>query len=328
MLSYLTVYGNERIRAVVFDSVAIYGESFNGELMTGQVTLDAHGLYNYFNSVLASMLPYHAIASELFGAAERLGLIDLLSRLGNEAIRHLKTRIIREFLLPLYCNWPSVWAMVPDEYLDAAMHYVFDELYAGQDHTALQQKIQTYNTQVRVHKAETLRALNQTANVYVLSRTGFASIPLTPSCGNLSDGIVDTKYSSFGATTSDYGETLPDSVLENTNPAYLSPEKDIDASTCLFPEQTWFLRNTRHTLSNDEALIAALLNEQTQATVNTFAAFPRFLIYDDSTETLLPDSGSQTPGLLQRIRLLVADFKRLLSDVLQPLTSRFFKNAG
>ena len=328
LLSYLTVYGNERIRAVVFDSVAIYGESFNGELMTGQVTLDAHGLYNYYNSVLASMLPYHAIASELFGAAERLGLIDLLSRLGNEAIRHLKTRIIREFLLPLYCNWPSVWAMVPDEYLDAAMHYVFDELYAGQDHTALQQKIQTYNTQVRVHKAETLRALNQTANVYVLSRTGFASIPLTPSCGNLSDGIVDTKYSSFGATTSDYGETLPDSVLENTNPAYLSPEKDIDASTCLFPEQTWFLRNTRHTLSNDEALIAALLNEQTQATVNTFAAFPRFLIYDDSTETLLPDSGSQTPGLLQRIRLLVADFKRLLSDVLQPLTSRFFKNAG
>ena len=179
-----------------------------------------------------------------------------------------------------------------------------------------------------MHKGQTLRALNQTANVYVLSRTGFASIPLTPSCGNLSDGIVDTKYSSFGATTSDYGETLPDSVLENTNPAYLSPEKDIDASTCLFPEQTWFLRNTRHTLSNDEALIAALLNEQTQATVNTFAAFPRFLIYDDSTETLLPDSGSQTPGLLQRIRLLVADFKRLLSDVLQPLTSRFFKNAG
>ena len=315
-VSYLTMYGNGKVRGVFFDSPAVFGETFNGELMSGKLEVSVEAMMDYMAYAFDDM-EYHELFNEVAKIARNIGLIPLLVRLGNELIDNLQDRIYKEVVLPMYANWPSVWSMVPDEYVDEAMHYLFDEVGAGEDHSALIEKIDAYNTQIRPYRTQTLQALNESGHVYVLARTGYASTPLTASHKLLSDGTIDTKNTSFGATTALYGEQLPADVIAAADPAYISPEKDIDASTCLFPEQTWFLRNAHHgdMLTAVSNFAAFLLGQPEQVTVHTFEQYPRFLIYLPFTEEIVPDPGPEKQSFLARMKELFAELKLLLSRV-------------
>ena len=317
LVTYLTLYGNEKIRGAVFDSTAIYGEAYTGDLMKGELQLDAKALEDYLNYAFDGS-EYSELLQEVLRSARVIGLTDALVRLGDELLANQGERVQRELLMPMYTNWLPIWAMVPDEDVDAAMHYVFDELCADQDRSVF-----------RPYKTETLKALNESANVYVLVRTGFSSLPLTPSGSNLSDGTVDTKYSSFGATTADFGKMLPADVIASRDPAYISPEKDIDASTCLFPEQTWFLRGAKHSPSYPAigAFVTQLLNEPTQQTVNTVEGFPRFLATESTASPLHPDTSTapdapvsgirKAQNIIERLRTVWAQLRKLLDMLLQ-----------
>ena len=191
----------------------------------------------------------------------------------------------------MFGNWLTIWAMIPDKDTEAAQEMVFETLCADQDRSVLRGKIDEYNNDVRKNKVQTLQTLNDDANVYVISRYGYSSIPVTSSFRTLSDGTVDTKYTSFGATTSDYDKTLTKDQIKNVPAEYISPDQRVDASTCLFPEQTWFVRNMKHSLQAKslEVMMNQLLAQDEQATVNTFSQYPRFLVYDAATDTLSPD---------------------------------------
>ena len=328
LVTYLTLYGNEKIRGAVFDSTAIYGEAYTGDLMKGELQLDAKALEDYLNYAFDGS-EYSELLQEVLRSARVIGLTDALVRLGDELLANQGERVQRELLMPMYTNWLPIWAMVPDEDVDAAMHYVFDELCADQDRSVLRAKVEAYNEKIRPYKTETLKALNESANVYVLVRTGFSSLPLMPSGSNLSDGTVDTKYSSFGATTADFGKMLPADVIASRDPAYISPEKDIDASTCLFPEQTWFLRGAKHSPSYPAigAFVTQLLNEPTQQTVNTVEGFPRFLATESTTSPLHPDTSTapdapvsgirKAQNIIERLRTVWAQLRKLLDMLLQ-----------
>ena len=327
-ITYLTLYGNEKIRGAVLDSTAIYGEAYTGDLMKGELILDAQALEDYLNYAFDGS-EYSELLQEVLRSARVIGLTNALVQLGDELIANQGERVQRELLMPMFTNWLSIWAMIPDEDVDAAMHYVFDELCADQDRSVLRAKVEAYNEKIRPYKTETLKALNESANVYVLVRTGFSSLPLTPSCRNLSDGTVDTKYSSFGATTADFGKTLPADVIASRDPAYISPEKDIDASTCLFPEQTWFMRGAKHSPSYPaiNAFITQLLNEPTQQTVNTVDGFPRFLAIESKDGALHRDTSSapdapvsgirKAQSIIDRLRAVWEQLRKLLDMLLQ-----------
>ena len=69
--------------------------------------------------------------------------------------------------------------------------------------------------------------------------------------GATAQGDADTTVfrQSFGATASDYNEVLSKEYLDSVLPdnmKYISPDKKIDASTCLFPERTWFVKDLHH----------------------------------------------------------------------------------
>ena len=65
---------------------------------------------------------------------------------------------------------------------------------------------------------------------------------------NMADALIDTQYTSGGATCSDYGSTLGDDYVckANCGHNHLSPDNRIDASTCALPENTWFIEGQYH----------------------------------------------------------------------------------
>ena len=66
----------------------------------------------------------------------------------------------------------------------------------------------------------------------------------------------------------------------------------IDASTCWFPNETWFIKNMQHVGFNDTQnqcdLYTWLMTTQKQVTVQSNPDFPQFLLYNTETNVLSP----------------------------------------
>ena len=69
---------------------------------------------------------------------------------------------------------------------------------------------------------------------------------------------------------------------------YVSPDRQIDASTCLMPERTWFIKNLAHKDFPEcvERLFDHIFNED--ATVFDSEEYPQYMVYDAETETISP----------------------------------------
>lgn len=325
VLSYLSIYGNEDVNGVAFDATAIYGESYTGDLLTGNIDVSSEALlYSIESSLKGSDV--EIMVDSLLEVLEYAGLFQVVSGLGDELVTRLRGYIY-DALAALFANWLTIWAMVPDEQMDDAIAFVFGEVYDKNDEqaSALLAKIENYNTLVREHKTETLKELDKTAKVIVISRYGFSSLPVTPSWNSLSDTVVDTKNNSFGATTAPYTQSFSEEYLKDKDMKYISPDKTVDASTCLFPDKTWFIRNIPHAESCDDVdtMIYTLLNAETEATVDTYEQYPRFMQYIAKDDTVCPDVDSVE--LVKVPDSFIARVIKLLKSIIVTIINAFAK---
>ena len=321
--SYISVYGDEKLRSVCYNTTAIYGETYTGELLSGKMVLTGDAIQYYLEYAFEGM-EYEKLLNGIISVANGLGLLDFVCNFGNLALEKLSPILLPEVVVPLFAGMPSIWAMVPDEYVDASRDYVFNVVYKDSDvdRSALIEKLDNYDETVRAHKTETLRQLNEDANLYVFSRYGYSTIPIVPSYSRLTDSVVDTKYSSFGATTADYKNKLSDEEIAGTDPAYISPDRMIDASTCLFPEQTWFFKDFPHATNAPlEEMIETLLYTDFQATVDTYEEYPRFMQFNRETKTVSPYTAADAAGEVTFVQRLL-NFLRIFTEKLQTLFER------
>ncbi len=316
VLSYLTLYGYDSIAGVAFDSTAIYGETYTGDLLSGNIEISSLSVLYAVENMLKGN-EAEIVVDSLLEVLEKAGLFSLIAYMGNDIVEHVRMSIY-DAMAALFGNWLTIWAMVPDEQLDAAMDFAFNEIYDKNDPEVqeLLSKIENYNNLIRKSKTETLKKLDEKAKVAVISRYGFASIAATPSWDNMSDSTVDTKNNSFGATTATYGTCFSDEYLQGKDMKYISPDKTVDASTCLFPEKTWFIRNMNHSWTSDsvEIMIAALLRSGAEATVDTFEEYPRFMQYLSAEDTVCADDENAVVRTLPEnfIQSVIIFFKELI----------------
>ncbi len=305
VLSYFKLFGTEKVRSVMFNATAIYGETYTGELFTGNFVLNDEAVKLYLDYALVGS-DADNIVSLLAGAVTDIGVTNFICEYSNEVV----DQVYDQFALGvfrMFANWPSIWSMVPDDMLDDATAYVFDDVYtnAGVDYSGLKEKVDNYNNLVRKDKTQTLLDIDKKINLYVIARYGYTGIPITETWDVMSDGIVDTRYNSFGATTAKYDGKLNVSASE-----YVNPDKNIDASTCLFPEQTWFIKNLRHSEQPSclGMMIEKLLYHKGQATVDTFNQYPRFMVYDIDYNSLKADTQADYVAFWDRLIQMIMDF--------------------
>lgn len=293
-LTYLSEYGYNDIQGVVFDSPAMNGVTYIGELFCGEMEITGDSIPFILKQILGEN-EYKELLSSIVDAFNLAGIPDMLSVFLNDIIDEIMPTVYKETLIPLCGSWLTIWAMTPDSFIDKSMDSVFNGFCAGQDFSVLQAKITDYNEKVRADKFETLLAFDEVARVAVISRYGQASLPITPSWDILSDGIVDTKLSSLGATTAPAGTVFDEAYLEGKDLAYISPDKTVDASTCLFPEKTWFIKNLIHSdLMVTRGYYSSLLFAAEESTTENHE-LSRFTVYNAETDELVVDESVPDP---------------------------------
>lgn len=198
---------------------------------------------------------------------------------------------------------PNFWAMLPEEDYPA----MADKWISGPEYAVLRQKTDAfYQAQLNFEENQLYMVQQKGASIHNVCGYGLSYSDISPFLGIVasdkttnSDGVIHVQSTSMGATAAPAGRRLSDEYLNaHAGSRYISPDKGLDASTCLFPDRTWFFYNQDHEEAGKNAacmnLVAELFTNPNLVDVYSDPErFPQFNTGSDSKEIrrwLLPDA--------------------------------------
>ncbi len=291
-MSYIKLYGTKDIETIIFQCCPILGTAVAGELYNGKVEINKNALLHYGSQALPALDSdfLGGVLYILIEALEFLGVFDYLLNFADKLLANLQDRVFDETLIPIFGTLPGIWSFVPDEYYESAKKFMKLD---STTQAGLIEKLDFYHYEVQQKAEELLKgAQADGTNVYILCGYNMQRTPLVTAYKETSDGTVDTKYASCGATCAPVYETLGDGYKQAklTDKNYLSPDSMIDASTCILPESTWFVKDMLHCKihSGHDELYKIMFTSDKQLTVFDLEKFPQFLQNDTVNQTLTP----------------------------------------
>lgn len=331
-MSYIKLYGTADIETIIFQCCPILGTAVAGELYNGKVEINKDALVRYGSQALPA-LDSDFFAGVLYIVLEALdmcGVLDYLLTIADKLVDNLKDKIFDECLIPIFGTLPGIWSFVPDEYYESGKQFmkIDPTTQAG-----LIKKLDFYHYEVQGKASELLHGAQKAGTtVYILCGYDMQRTPLVTAYMETSDGTVDTKYASCGATCAPLGQTLGDGYKQAklSDKNYLSPDGMVDASTCILPESTWFVKKMLHCKTHDgfTELYKWMNASDNQLTVFDNEKYPQYLYTDTVNQVLTPVAEPQgevidafniaksSTSFLNVLRLIFAVVENVLDFVL------------
>ncbi len=292
MAAYLDVYGDEGIHKIAFFGSGFRGNEPVSKTFSGKIDINADMLDAYASSFL---IIGDDLINEYFWALwdslREIYGIEITASLVNKMYKSVVSKILPDFLLSSYATFVGAWPMVREEDYREALDFIFynDDIKA--EYKGLYDKITYYHDHAAATFEDRLLAFKESGReVGVFTTYGFAEKPLFVGCDDLADGDLKLVDASFGATTAKWGKTLPDKYIaeavNNGTDKYIAPDKQVDASTCLFPDTTWFIKNCYHGTycTSTDAPVIAFFHSQGM-TVDSYEQYPQYMIFHEDTFT-------------------------------------------
>ena len=301
--AYLAVYPEHaaaHVRGIAFDGSVVSGAEMLSEPISGKFKVDLAAIDRTLKDCDGiGMFSVDEFINATLELADRTGFDEAMLAFPRKVLYPVLFKGITSALaLSTFYTWPNYWACVSWEDYPFAMEYVFgpEGSEKRSEYAGLIAKIENYDTVVRQHVPEILQAaVDSGIHFGVISKYGFQILPVCETNDQVSDQFSSVARSSFGATTGTIYRDLPDYYLDEQREAglgdYLSPDGQIDASTCLFPESTWFIKNSNHSNWSDWELrlLYDIATSKEQVTVENGCWPSRFVVYtytnpDDRTQ--------------------------------------------
>lgn len=267
------------------------GSDFLSGIISGDFGIDGNSIVRFIadTAYFEDSFDVSPVITTTIELLSNTGVLDKLTKVARrELYAEIEYGIISALATATFLTMPCYWALVSPEDFDTALTYVFGEegsekrtKYAG-----LIKKITYYNDTIKVNTEEIAKITQESGtNMCIIAKYGVQMLPVLKDGSILGDQYVSVKNASFGATVSDVYGTLDEEYIaervalgyEN----YISPDKQIDASTCLFPEYTWFIKGCSHGFYStpERDLLLTTIDADRQLTVDDFP-YTRFIIYD------------------------------------------------
>ncbi len=318
--AYLDTYGEEGlVKKVFFDETMSNGSSVISDCFSGRIEFsDKHAQSyllesKYFGEEYGVGIDLAGIdeltvqlVEEMLDYITQAGITDAI--LGK--VENLYERLYEVFMPAMLLatgigTWANYWVSVYDEDFDRAINLIFGE--EGTERRAefagLIEKIEYIREHLVADRTGLYKRFNEEYGVEfgILASYGLANAPITEHYDETGDVLVGVQDASFGATSSGLFDTLSqeyiDERIEEGYGDYISPDGKIDASTCLFPETTWFIKNKHHDLGGYEYLIEYFTQYSNVTVNNNKKGVSRFLVY----------TGEKWPGFVNMTEENMAD---------------------
>lgn len=295
-LAYFAKFGYGDVESCLFLSSAFSGSLTAGELLNGSIGIDKTALKHYLRLNVNSDQNLDRVLDVLVETLDMTGALQDIVDFFNGMLSALKDRAIDEVMLDTLGTMPGMWSLVRE----GAYEQAKSALLSDPKYEALVERIDDFHYNVREKRREIIEnAMLSGVNVMFTSNYEDALIPACPAAAQQSDGLIETVCTSAGATVAKLGETLPAGYVQANaccGRNHISPDRVVDASTCMFPEQVWFFRGVAHvgTLYGSQFcdFVFWLLEQEEQPTVWTDAAHPQFMAAGDKGMTLHPTTAA------------------------------------
>jgi len=290
LMSYLKLYDYQYVNSVVLLAGGYNGVGVCGQPFAGKVKLSSESLLRYLDSVLGTDMT-SIVVSALIDTLNSVGLLDSTLSLADEAITALNPAFYDEVFSTTFATIPGMWALVPAELYEMALANAGDSISPE-----TMEMISWYHDEVQACNEEIIQGcLDRGIKFGIIAKYGYPIIPVCEEDSN-TDMMIDTKYESFGATVATCGEgTLGEGYTQAVSVGFdcVSPDNIIDASTCVFPEYTWFVKNSVHGQNMaelEDTLIDYIIHSDEQVSV-TDGVYSQFnIIVDGNLEPLTAEN--------------------------------------
>lgn len=290
VLAYVAKYGTDSIYGLGFDGGTVNGMEPISDAISGKFHVDGNSISrilidcNFYNIMdinpfiiqTLEMVNKTGILSSAIGYTEE--------KLYAKLVEGMTSALARATVM----TWPSYWAAVTVEDYETAIRYVYGDENDPKrtEYAGMIAKLDNYHEKVRTQIPNLLKKVKDSgARVAFIAKYGAQMIPTSESAKLVADQFVSVKRASFGATTSTVYDTLSDEYIAarvaEGKGKYISPDKQIDASTCLFPDYTWFIKGNKHSnwcwWEND--LVYTVVTADRQLSIDDFD-FSQYVVYN------------------------------------------------
>lgn len=299
--SYLYKYGNADVSKIVYCLVASKGIDLVGELFTKQLEINTDLLLERLFSFERGEIFTQTLVSLLQTGVEITpALSKAIDGFVASFLEATNDRAYNEILSVSFASMPGMWSFCPDEYYERAKAEMFPN---GADEDFIR-RLDEYHNNVQNQAGTLMKNAKESGTaVYITASYGYVGFPVTEKGWEQSDCLIETKNESFGATCALYGENLGENykpaatVCKDETHTHLSTDGIIDASSCLFPEQTWFIKYMKHVgfRNNTQAseLLLWLVGSGEEVSVNSENGYPQFSEFNNTTGKLSSLTGSE-----------------------------------
>lgn len=319
-LAFINEYPEEKenIDSLVFCVPSINGVNFAGELFSGNFDIDPDALLAF----LADMNLGEEL-SLLLEVLNKTGTLDaMLEHFLEPALKAALLRALQTTVHDIFGTMPSMWSFVDDRYFHDALEYTYGENWADDNHeyAVLIDRITYYHENIMMKSEDIIEtAIDDGLKVSIISKYGDPPFPLSSEGNFTGDGFVALDVASFGATCALNGEQLPADYVQANDCGrnMISPDRAVDASTCLLPDNTWFIKGLWHGEKTDDYynLINTILYEDINVLNDRY---PQFL-ENDGNGYLIPMKEAAAP---EKETSWLYDFLTLLPRLLKMLIEK------
>lgn len=325
--AYLTKYGADKIEKCIFYATTANGTFECGGPFSGQLEVEGDSLARYASDILGDdcLNEFIRATLDLYNEATGMKLpVKMVTYIYNKIYENLVPRL----LMSTYASFPSYWEMVDPGHYEAAKEFAFGGKEA--EYADFIAQIDNYHNNVMLPLHDTLKTLEANGlQVYVVAKYGKQMVPITKEADCPGDDTVELTSSSFGATCSKVKSVLSkDYIAAQTEKGlerYISPDKQVDASTCLFPDKTWFVKNSKHLdfIKSIDELMLTILRYNGDMTVNDNASYPQYMVQtqeqtiEPMTSNNMNTDSAWNTNLMKAIFNFFTAMFRLLADAVR-----------
>lgn len=320
VLAYFDKYGSDNVAQCLFCCAGFEGFESIGTVFAGKFRLDGAAVDRFANTYLTTDEyaddPTFELLVSLVSVMRYNLTLDITADVLERALNSMRDDAVKRIIRDCLGTMPSFWALIGDDYYEDAKAYLFggeEEKYAG-----LIEKIDRFHDILVRWEDITDEAEANGTYIYNVCKYGFQLVPLFGKDKTMSDTLISTERTSLGAYCSDIDGQLNSSYLKIADPKYISPDKQIDASTCKYPEHTWFIKNLSHRNMPEciDYLFAAILSDNNYTTVDDLEEYPQFLMCSDDNTVIYPAT-QENSSLFGRVqfapfRAFIEFFKKLV----------------
>ena len=303
--AYLAKYPDPRIRSVVYITPCSNGCAQISCLFGGDVKLDPDAINRYmslnfgtdaedgFGKDLIGDETLMQFVRELISALALTRGLNLPAKKVQEIYDTVKYKVYPGLMMSSFGTWPGYWAMVDDAHYETAK--ALCGIADNPEYRNFVALLDDYHYNVQNRQVEIIEGMKaQGSSFALIVKYGAEILPFIADADKINDSTLTVEEASFGATTAPIGTTLSDDYVAAAEAEgrgrYLSPDRQIDASTGAFPDETYYLKYCPHGEWYGEFywLLANVLEKGGAVNADTNDRYPRFMVWDRENMNLAP----------------------------------------